>query len=66
MPELDAIISFEEVCTAIKGMKSYKSVDGVPAEVYKALPDHLVHLLTEIFNGILITGEYPARWSSGR
>ena len=49
------------------GLKSRKSpgVDGISAEDYKALPDHLVNLLTEIFNGILVTGEYPASWSVG-
>ena len=67
VPELDEVISFEEVCMAIKSMKSRKSpgVDGISAEVYKALPDHLVNLLTEIFNEILVTGEYPASWSVG-
>ena len=67
VPELDEVISFEEVCMAIKSMKSRKSpvVDGISAVVYKALPDHLVNLLTEIFNGILVTGEYPASWSVG-
>ena len=67
MPELDEVISFDEVCIAIKNMKSHKSpgVDGISAEVYKTLPDHLVHLLPEIFNGIQVTGEYPASWSVG-
>ena len=48
-------------------MKTRKSpgVDGISAEVYKALPDNLVNLLTEIFNEILVTGEYPASWSVG-
>ena len=67
VPELDEVISFEEVCMAIKSMKPRKSpgVDGISIEVYKALPDHLVQLLTKIFNGILVTGEYPASWSVG-
>ena len=67
VPELDEVISFEEVCMAIKSMKPRKSpgVDGISTEVYKALPDHLVQLLTKIFNGILVTGEYPASWSVG-
>ena len=67
VPELDEVISFDEVCIAIKSMKSDKSprVDGISAEIYNALPDHLVHLLTEIFHGILVTGEYPARWLVG-
>ena len=57
VPELDEVISFEEVCMAIKSMKSCKSpgVDGISAEAYRALPDHLVNLLTEIFNRILVT-----------
>ena len=66
VPELDEVISFEEVCMAIKkSMKTRKfsGVDGISAEVYKALPDNLVNLLTEIFNEILVTGEYPASWS---
>ena len=48
-------------------MKCHKSlgIDGIPAEVYKVLPDSLVNLLTEIFNAILTTGEYPDRWSQG-
>ena len=51
MPELDEVISFEEVCMAIKSMKPCKSpgVDRISTEVYKALPDHLVQLLTKIF-----------------
>ena len=59
MPELDEVISFDEVCIAIKIMKSHKCsiVDRISAEVCKALLDHSVHLLTEIFNGILVTGE---------
>ena len=65
VPELDEVISFEEVCMAIKSMKTRKSpgVDGISAEVYKALHDNLVNLLTEIFHEILVTGEYPASWS---
>ena len=67
VPELNDVISFEELCMAIKSMKSRKSpgVDGISAEVYKALPDHLVNLLTEMFNEILVTGEYPASWLVG-
>ena len=67
MPELDEVISFEELCMAVKSMKPRKSprVDGISTEVYKALPDHLVQLLTKMFNGILVTGEYPASWSVG-
>ena len=67
VPELDEVISFEEVCMAIKTMKLRKShgVDGISTEVYKALPDHLVQLLTKIFNGILVTGEYPESLSVG-
>ena len=38
---------------------------GISAELYKALPDHLVNLLTEIFNEILVIGEYPASWLVG-
>ena len=58
VPELDEVISFDEVCIAIKSMESHKSpgVDGISAQVYKVLPDHLVHLLNEIFNEILVTG----------
>ena len=58
VPELDEVISFDEVYIAIKSMESHKSpgVDGISAQVYKVLPDHLVHLLTEIFNEILVTG----------
>ena len=67
VPELDEVISFEEVCMAIKSMKPRKSpgVDGNSTEVYKALPDHLVQLLTKMFNEILVTGEYPASWLVG-
>ena len=59
VPELDEVISFDEVCIAIKSMKSHKfpGSDVISAEVYKSPLDHLVHLLTEIFNGILVTGE---------
>jgi len=64
VPELDEDITCEEVCLAIRKLKCRRSpgVDGLPAEVYKALPDEILHLLTEIFNGILLTGEYPDKW----
>ena len=44
VPELDEVISFEEVCMAIKSMITHKSpgVDGISAEVYKALPDNFL------------------------
>ena len=51
VPELDEVISFEEVCMAIKSMKPCKSpgVDGISTEVYKALPDHLVPTANQNF-----------------
>ena len=52
---------------AIKSMKSGKSPgdDGIPPDVYKALNERLVNLITILFNQVLRTGEYPASWSTG-
>ena len=54
IPELDGVIT--EVCLAIKKQMTGKShgKDGIPAEVYKALPNQIVHLLTGILNNIFI------------
>lgn len=55
-PALDGVITHTEVCLAIKKQMTGKShgEDGIPAEVYKALPNQIVHLLTGIFNNIFM------------
>ena len=63
VPELDDDIKFndEEVIRTIKKMKSNKApgIDGLSAEVYKALNSQFISILTTLFNHILRTGLYP-------
>jgi hypothetical protein len=49
------------VVLAIKKLKIGKSpsYDGIPAEVFKSLPDIVLHLLTGTFNDMLMSGNYP-------
>ena len=65
--ELDDPISHDEVLQAIVRLKSKRApgIDGIPAEVYKALSGYFTSLLTDLFNHILYTGLYPHQWSIG-
>ena len=67
LPELDDEISYEEVMQAIRGLKGNRAPgdDGIPAEVYKVLPDNVITLLRKIYNHVYTTRDYPQNWSRG-
>ena len=46
IPDLDEAITHTELLQVIKKLKSGKSAgeDGIPVEVYKTLPDQVLHL----------------------
>ena len=67
VPELDDVVTYTEVLQAIKKTKSGKTAgeDGIPMELYKNIPDQVLHLVTCIFNRILMTQEFPEAWARG-
>ena len=41
------------------------SPDGIPVEVYKGLPQHMLYVLTDLFNYVFRYGKYPESWAEG-
>ena len=67
VPELDDVIIYTEVLQAIIRAKSGKTAgeDGIPIELYKNIPNRVLHLVTCIFNRTLRTQEHPEDWARG-
>ena len=65
VPETDEEITFEETMHAIHSMKLNMSpgIDGIPSGVYRALNEQWISLLTNLFNDVLRSGQYPSCWS---
>ena len=64
---LNANITVEEVCAAVKKLKPGKSpgLDGIPVEFIKSSVDIIKHDLTSIFNYILSSETFPDTWCQG-
>lgn len=56
--------SKEELQDIIKRSKNRKAPgeDEIPTRLLKTLPDHLIEILTQLFNGALITQTFPNCW----
>ena len=61
MTSLDDEISMSEIISAIKNMKNDKSpgLDGIPAEIFKALDEDIVNSLLILFRKIWEQGDVP-------
>ena len=66
-PELDELITSEEVQQTLKRMKNVKSpgLDGIPIEIYKALPTQMWYYIIHLWNSILDKGKMPREWCKG-
>lgn len=66
IPTLDNPITGKEIKIESKSLKNKKAPgpDKLSNEIIKASLDRTVHILTKLFNLILITGHYPKNWKS--
>ena len=64
---LDAPITYDEVCKAIKSLKSRKSAgeDKLLNEYFSEASDILAGYITDIFNKVLDSGVFPEAWTKG-
>ena len=64
---LNSNITFEEVNSVIKVLKSNKSpgLDAITADFIKYCPENLIHELVNLFNYIIEKREYPDEWVIG-
>jgi hypothetical protein len=62
---LDKAISEDEVMQAIQHLKNGKAcgIDGISGEFFKYSSPDIVIFLTNLFNNIFDTGEFPSSWS---
>ena len=65
--DLDIRITNKEVLLAIRNLKSNKSsgLDGIKNEMLKHSQSHMLPCILKLFNLILSTGTYPAKWKTG-
>ena len=65
--ELDIRISNKEVISAIKNLKNNKSsgLDGIKNEMLKHSQTQMLPCIVKLFNLILSSGIYPAKWKTG-
>lgn len=65
---LNVAISEQEICTAIRNLKSGKSagLDGILNEYIKCTQNILMPLYSKLFNIIFETGTLPDTWLEGR
>ena len=65
--ELDFSVTNKELTSAIKQLKNNKAVglDGICNEMFKNLDENIKNHIVEIFNKILLTGQYPQQWNKG-
>ncbi|CAG2253196.1 unnamed protein product [Mytilus edulis] len=64
-PELDEVITEEEILKAIRNLKRNKShgVDGILNEYFIEYKDVFMPTLVKVFNGILQSGIFPTSWA---
>ena len=65
--DLDIRITNKEVLLAIRNLKNNKSsgLDGIKNEMLKHSQSHMLPCIVKLFNFILSSGKYPAKWKTG-
>ena len=65
--DLDIRITNKEVLLAIRNLKNNKSsgLDGIKKEMLKHSQSHMLPCIVKLFNFILSSGKYPAKWKTG-